>query len=1343
MAKAGINIHARLDSFLREHQLDIVVIPEADVPEYSSVGFCNAWRALGRYAVLSPPVDGMCKVAIVSNIPLRMAMLPVTEARGRCAAAIVDMTGPTGVVESVLVVGLYLQVRDEPQAVAQAEDIFQHALHSGFRFIAIGDFNVTQQHPVLLDYLTSGMLVAGDGCCPGEELPATGPVYRGRRRRRIDYALQHPQLHACELRHLDGPSDHTVVAYSYDFAAPLSRRGPRRRAFREDLDMVGIAKALEAWDPGPYYQALDSGDLDHAWTLLSDVAEDLLCDTDSRATPRAANWLPSEPAVVKTGKCLVRSAGLRALLKLAERTRVALQRPFDGPLRRRIVRSLRGVRALVPELGFFQDVDAQMAQEVEALVNTYSGQEAEAAKQAWKQRADSDLGVARAYVKRRADALALRDRELAAGHIPASGRHPAVEVEVQEQVWMDKWAAKPHGTMDEVDSILAHVPQPAELRDFRFEFTGANLKAAVAKMRNKSPGPDGWAAKSLLGLPRLWWDWAALLWTRCLDLSRVPQAWTKGRTALLWKDSGKSRPITVLPIIWRAGGKLMVRQLREWAQSWQLSFDVGGVPGCSVATALAQVHRELAQGCRGAVQQDIAGFFDALGHDLTARVLTHLRAPPQLVRLFEFACEHSQRLFALEGALGTAWRHPHRGLPQGCPLSPLFSAAVTHAWCCYTLGSNKGLCDKLAGYGYVDDRLLLLRAHGSFDDLRQAVQRSDYFDKVFGLEVSLPKCAVVSQPDCPEASALAAELRYKHAHDLETLGVTVPFEGEWRLLRFSVRKTTLRLRALRGLKLDTRKARLLILSLVMPALTWAAAFAEPDPQEVQQLYHEIQFCMDNTAGHGAAKVLFFENVSWHLEPRFSLDIAVLRTLWRRTTTPEAWTEELSLSELRQGPLQLLPRAAALLSRLGWWFEVGPKALCCYDLTGTVRRIFVGQESFHGVRYWLQLHYRQLYVAKTARVWRPVQRAEDCAVGLELPQPDPSVEYSFGGHKLLFEAAGANNRNLQLASLAAGASNWHFNAGGDFEPSHDRQFCACGKKHPSRPHLCWACSHFAPLRGDLALPADRGAERLFALPSGRLPPPPVMVDRPSFEEDLSAAVAVHYNDPVLYLATDGSSKHAVGAMGFTVQKPSVTLAFADDLEDQEPYRLEVTAICYMLRALHSAVLCSTSTRPWSCSRVFFVVDCEAALKAIEAGSGFHLVFVLEEIRALRRLLLHRGVRVELLWTPSHGKRPDWRPPKGHCALRLRALNTAADEAAGACMARRLRGSRRLAWAQLVASNTEWEVKAMEAAATIATAYHDFLKTKGTRPRERGPLPQSAAASGPQPPGAAPAAGAPGS
>ena len=84
---------------------------------------------------------------------------------------------------------------------------------------------------------------------------------------------------------------------------------------------------------------------------------------------------------------------------------------------------------------------------------------------------------------------------------------------------------------------------------------------------------------------------------------------------------------------------------------------------------------------------------------------------------------------------------------------------------------------------------------------------------------------------------------------------------------------------------------MLILSLVIPCLAWAAAFAEPDPREIQELYHEVQYCMEYTAGHGVAKVLFFENIGWQLEPRFSLDLAALRTLWRQTTVPETWTEE--------------------------------------------------------------------------------------------------------------------------------------------------------------------------------------------------------------------------------------------------------------------------------------------------------------------------------------------------------------------------------------------------------------------------------------------------------------------
>ena len=168
----------------------------------------------------------------------------------------------------------------------------------------------------------------------------------------------------------------------------------------------------------------------------------------------------------------------------------------------------------------------------------------------------------------------------------------------------------------------------------------------------------------------------------------------------------------------------------------------------------------------------------------------------------------------------------------------------------------------------------------------------------------------------------------------------------------------------------------------------------------------MQFTMDATAGHGAAKVLFLRECGLASGASLQLRPSCPAHLVAANDFARGLDEELPLSELREGALRLLPRAADTLARLGWWFEAGTKALCCSDPTGTVRRLFVGKESFQGVYYWLQLHYRRLYMTKATRVWQPVRRTEDCAVGLELPPPDPSVEYSFGGHTSCSSRPGA-------------------------------------------------------------------------------------------------------------------------------------------------------------------------------------------------------------------------------------------------------------------------------------------------------------------------------------------------
>ena len=72
-----------------------------------------------------------------------------------------------------------------------------------------------------------------------------------------------------------------------------------------------------------------------------------------------------------------------------------------------------------------------MTRKVEALVSVYVKQEADAAKAEWRRSTREDIGVARTFVKRRADDVAAREQALAAGDVPASGRHPAVEVDVQ------------------------------------------------------------------------------------------------------------------------------------------------------------------------------------------------------------------------------------------------------------------------------------------------------------------------------------------------------------------------------------------------------------------------------------------------------------------------------------------------------------------------------------------------------------------------------------------------------------------------------------------------------------------------------------------------------------------------------------------------------------------------------------------------------------------------------------------------------------------------------------------------------------------------------------------------
>ena len=448
-------------------------------------------------------------------------------------------------------------------------------------------------------------------------------------------------------------------------------------------------------------------------------------------------------------------------------------------------------------------------------------------------------------------------------------------------------------------------------------------------------------------------------------------------------------------------------------------------------------------------------------------------------------------------------------------MSPLISASVTHAWACYVLGASESLHSSVSGYGYVDDRTLLLRAGGSFEHLRAAVHRSDAFDRAFSLEVSLPKCAVVAAADSCEARFLAADLGYKHTQVLESLGVCAHFQDKWGLLRFSLRRVTLRLRLLRCVDLGAPQACKLFRSLILPCFTWAAAYASPEAGELVTLRNELRHVFQASAGRDAAAVLLYEVAGWQLEPSFSMGCAALRTFWRAVVSPKSWTELLPISELRGYVLRALPRLSATLQHLGWW------------LSEDSRTILKRDEVLRCLVDWLRQHYRQLYLRKTGRVWHPARRDEEgLAVGLRLSAPAPDAVYEFAGHRLTFASAGGD-RYLALAAFGAGNTNWHLNAGGEFGLAHPRQV-------------------FRELREGVPLPVNTAEERLCAREVGYYPPAPVALDLADFREQLSEAILGFASEPSLYVATDGST-------------------CGDDLEDQSPFRAELDAIWMALQA----------------------------------------------------------------------------------------------------------------------------------------------------------------------------------
>ncbi|CAE7304044.1 unnamed protein product [Symbiodinium sp. CCMP2592] len=344
------------------------------------------------------------------------------------------------------------------------------------------------------------------------------------------------------------------------------------------------------------------------------------------------------------------------------------------------------------------------------------------------------------------------------------------------------------------------------------------------------------------------------------------------------------------PVIWRVGTKHIARALRPWTLKCASSSDHGGLPGRSTSDVLFQLQAAIKRGVNTAALMDVAGYFDSLNVPAMRQVFVRLGAPPQLLPLLESFYSDARRYFNFEGSYDPGVHVVRSGFGQGCPLSPLAAAALSHWWSEYVKASSANIGAQI----FMDDRTLWVEPQGSLQDLDAALHASADFDQAFSLQLAEDKCFVAAKHHTEATRLLAAKWNFLTCGSLELLGVSFNFEGAGAIPKFSLRKAVLRLRLLRWTQAATTSRIMLVRSLVMPCLAWAAGFARPSENDVKAVQHEVRFLFNSGYGGDVATVAFYELLGWGLEPSFALDMGLCRLFWRWVSKPPVWQEEVPI-----------------------------------------------------------------------------------------------------------------------------------------------------------------------------------------------------------------------------------------------------------------------------------------------------------------------------------------------------------------------------------------------------------------------------------------------------------------
>ena len=473
-----------------EMPIDVLAIQELDLRENSVPNFTERLRARAVHVFLGGCVDGLYRCAVLSKLPgVRLDLYS-----DRLAGVVFQLL-TEGRLCNFVVASYCGCATDRASAMSGAEHAVQELKKCQSAWCLVGDFNLEATEEPLCSALAGGLAYSWDLPFEAEGLlPATRCSGR-----RIDFGLGCGQHFPVATAQRWTFSDHAQVVYEVNMQEPVGHRPPSFRPLA--TEPVTDQRWAALWDAETFEASLRADDLDAAWTLLSDSAEQCLAKADGHGHRRSQPWRPRLQLHQRSKAAKALQPLLEVQLRrLSRRLWQLRRRPGDVHLRSKAGKQLCDLAVRAPwlsEVPFFEAerwcewLDQRIEEEAAATKHR--------AIERWRGRMDASETRLTAWIKRREKVWSACSGPLLQPEAVCrrTAVHPVAEVAQASEEWMQRWGScSASGDLAGVLATRARLP----VLSFDFEFTGEDLLRSAKSMLHKAEGPDpasGWVLECL------------------------------------------------------------------------------------------------------------------------------------------------------------------------------------------------------------------------------------------------------------------------------------------------------------------------------------------------------------------------------------------------------------------------------------------------------------------------------------------------------------------------------------------------------------------------------------------------------------------------------------------------------------------------------------------------------------------------------------------------------------------------------------------------------------------------------------------------------------------------------